>query len=776
VREIDSEAVIRIRERQMPVTGRPSPQILESKLRRPWVRPGIVSRAALVDRLLASHRIPVVCVVAPAGYGKTTLLSQWAEQRGRTAWVALDERDNDPEILLACAAAALDRVEPIDPELLRTRWLVGSSIAATAVTRLVGAMSAMTEPVALVLDHLELVSNQDCRDAVAELALGMPVGSQLAIATRSAPPLPMARLRASREVVEVGMDDLAMDATEARVLVEAAGVKLGDDEHGQLIERTEGWPVGLYLAALAIKAGAPEQTAGLRFSGDDRLVAEYLGSELLARLSEDEVSFLTRTSVLERMCGPLCDAMLGATGSAAMLESFERSNLLLVALDRRAEWYRYHHLLRDLLGAQLQRREPEIVPRLHLRAAAWYEANGLSELAIDHAQAAGDPDRVARLVLEVMQPVWASGRVDTVLHWMEWFEHRNLIERYPAVTIHGALIFALLGRPAKAERWAAAAEPASPTGRLPDGSTMESYLAYLRTLLCRDGVEAMRHDAQIAWTGLSPLSPYRATMLHAEGLSYLLEGELDRADPILARAFDVATDVGAVPLAAVVLAERCSVAVGRDDWPAAVALAERALSIVQDGEFDDYWTSALVYAWAARAAMHRGDVAAAREYVIRAARLRPLLTYALPVVSVQALLELARAYIALTDPHGARAVLQQVYDILRQRPDLGVLADEADELRAEVDMLRRQGVGGSSLTTAELRILPLLATHLSFREIGERLYLSPYTVKTQALSVYRKFGVSSRSAAIERAHNVGVLGHRSSSVATRTHGQVRRGS
>ena len=675
----------------MSMAAQPHPQILESKLRRPWVRPGIVPRAALVDRLLASHQVPVVSVVAPAGYGKTTLLAQWAEQRGRTAWVSLDERDNDPEILLRCAAAALDRVEGIDPELLRTRWLGGPSIAATAVTRLADAMSAMSEPVALVLDHVEQVSNQDCRDAVAALALHLPVGSQLAIATRSTPPLPIARLRVAGAVVEVGVDDLAMDASEARDLVQAVGVRLGDDEQGQLIERTEGWPVGLYLAALAIKAGGPEATAGVRFSGDDRLMADYLGSELLSRLSEDEVSFLTRTSVLERMCGPLCDSMLGATGSAAILDSFERSNLLLVALDRRAEWYRYHHLLRDLLEAELQRREPEIVPWLHRGAAEWYEANGLPELAIDHARQAGDPDRVARLVLDVMNPVWASGRVDTVLRWMEWFEHKNLIERYPAMAVHGALIFALLGRPATAERWAAAAERAPATGRLPDGSTMASYLAYLRAILCRDGVAEMRRDAQTAWDGLSPLSPYRATMLHTEGVSYLLEGDPDRADPIFAHAFDAATDMGNLPLAAIVLAERCGIAAGRGDWPAAEALSEQALSIVQDGEFDDYWTSALVYAWAARAAIHRGDAAAAREYVIRAARLRPLLTYALPVVSVQALLELARAYIALTDPDGARAVLRQVHDILQQRPDLGVLPGEADELRAKVDMHRKAG-------------------------------------------------------------------------------------
>ena len=300
---------------------------------------------------------------------------------------------------------------------------------------------------------------------------------------------------------------------------------------------------------------------------------------------------------------------------------------------------------------------------------------------------------------------------------------------------------------------------------------MEGYLAYLRAILCRDGVQEMRRDAQLAWEGLSPLSPYRATMVHTEGLSYLLEGDLDRADPIFAHAFDAATDMDNLPLAAVVLAERCIVAVGRGDWPAAVALADQAVSMVQGGEFDAYWTSTLVYAWAARTAVHRGDPAAARQYVIRAARLRPLLTYALPVVSVQALLELARAYLALDDPGGARAVLRQVNDILQQRPDLGVLPGEADALRAKVEMVGRRGVGGSSLTTAELRVLPLLATHLSFREIAERLFLSRYTVKSQALSVYRKFGVSSRSDAIERAHSVGVLGHRSSSIATRTRDQ-----
>jgi LuxR family transcriptional regulator, maltose regulon positive regulatory protein len=365
---------------------------------------------------------------------------------------------------------------------------------------------------------------------------------------------------------------------------------------------------------------------------------------------------------------------------------------------------------------------------------------------------------VAQLVLKVMQPVWASGRVDTVLRWMEWYERDQLMERYPAIAVHGALIFALLGRATRAEQWAAAAERASPQGRLPDGSTLASYLAYLRAIVCRDGVAEMRRDARSAWDGLSPLSPYRATMLHTEALSLLLDGDPEAADVLFARAFDAATEAGAPPLAAVVLAERAIIVADRDDWAEAAALADRALEIIRGGQFDAYWTSALVYAWAARAAVQRGDLDGAREHLGRAAGLRPLLTHALPVVSVQALLELARAYIALGDPDGAHAVLRQAGDIFQQRPNLGILPAQADELRTRLATMRRTGLGASSLSAAELRLLPLLPTYLTFREIGERLYLSPNTIKSQTISIYRKLGVSSRSEAVQHAQQLGLLG------------------
>jgi len=731
-------------------------ELVESKLHPPPARPGIVARTVLVDRLLASDAVPVVCVVGPAGYGKTTLLAQWAQRTARrVGWVSVDQHDNDPAVLLSYLAAALDRVEPIDPRVVQAPAGPGASIVG-AVSRLAAAMAAMTQPVALVLDHVELLNSQQCLDVVAELAAQLPRGSQLLLASRVRPPLPVALLRAQGRVMELGTEELAMQHQEAVALLEGAGVQLDDTEVNLLIKRTEGWPVGLYLAALALRAGGPPATAELKFSGDDRFMADYLWSELLDQLPPERVVFLTRTAVLERLSGPQCDAVLETTGSSAVLASLEASNLLLVPLDRRRQWYRYHHLFQELLRAELDRREPELVPELHARAASWCEANGLQETAIDHAQAAGDTDRVARLVWKLALPAYGAGRVDTTRRWFGWFEDQGLLGRHPEVAILGAWLQALVGQPAAAERWADAAERAPVAGTLPDGSTTLSYRALLRALLCRNGLGRMRADIQAALGELSPGSQWRPTAQLLEGIGYLLAGQPDRADLVLARAVEVATDAGALPAAAIALAERSLVAIEHEDWSQAAAFAEQAQGVVRAGELDGYVASALVHAVAARTDLQRGEVSRAQERLVRAARLRPLLTYALPYLAVQTLLELGRAYLTVGDVAGARTVSGQARDILRQRPDLGILDEQVQELRAKVAAVHGAIVGVSSLTAAELRLLPLLPTHLTYIEIAERLYLSPHTVKSHAGSIYRKLGVSSRAQAIKHLQQTGL--------------------
>jgi LuxR family maltose regulon positive regulatory protein len=731
-------------------------ELVDAKFRPPTGRPGIVARTELVDRLRASPS--VISVVAPTGYGKTTLLSQWARthRRRHLAWVSVDRGDNDTSVLLTNAALALDKVEAIDGGVLRTLASPGAATAANAIARIASTLASRSEPVRLVFDHAEMLDNPECRDAIAELAMRIPEGSQLAIATRDTPPLQTALLRSRREMVEIGIGDLAMNEQEAAALLEGAGVTLDDAGVAELVRRTEGWPVGLYLAALAISAGG-KGTEAVAFTGDHRLMADYLRSEFLSRLPSAMVSFLTRTALLDRLSGPLCDAVLGTTKSAQVLEALESSNLLLVPLDPRREWYRYHHLFRELLSAELRRSEPALVPELHVRAADWLEGHGMAETAIDHAQAADDADRVARLVAGMAQRAYAEGRVDTARRWFDWFAERGLIEQYPQVAVLGAQVEALLGHPAPAEHWADAAERGHFEGTLPDGSPLDGWLAYLRALLCRDGVGQMRADAEAARDLLAPGSPLRGAVLTLEGTTHVLDGEVAAADSILAHAVEVATYLNAMPAAATALAERVIVAIEGRDWDEAETLSAQAVAVVEVGHLEDYIVAALVYGVAARTDIHRGDFATAREHVARAARLRPLLTYAIPY-SAQALLQIGHAYLELSEPAGARVVLREVYDILRQRPDLGRIPEQADELQSMLDAIRATNVGASALTTAELRLLPLLTTYLSMPEIAERLHVSRNTVKTQAISIYRKLGVSSRSEANQRIVETGMLG------------------
>jgi LuxR family transcriptional regulator, maltose regulon positive regulatory protein len=741
-----------------PAARGPSLPILESRLTPPLPRPGMVPRPTPLGHLTAASSVPVVSLAAPPGYGKTMLLAQWAEQDPRPlVWLSADQHDNDPARLLTYLAVALDRVEPVDPAVFGALAAPGTSTVATVVPRLGAILAAAAHPLVVVLDDVHVLHNQACLDALVVLVDHLGDGSQLMIAGRGQPLLPVARLRAEGRLVELGPEALAMDCHEAGALLQAADVELPDAEIAELVERTEGWPVALYLAALSLKATGAKDGAGAALVGDDRLLVEYLQSVLLSRLPPSTVQFLTRTSVLERLSGPLCDAVLDTTGSAQVLERLEQSNLLVVPLDRQRQWYRYHHLFRELLRAKLERREPELIGELVLRAAAWCEHHGLPEAAMDYALQAGEGDDAAGLVVRLAFPVYYGGRLATLQRWFDWFDDHQLLERYPAVAVLGAWLQALVGRAAAAERWADAAERGS-AGPLQDGSDpLEGWLALLRAVMCRDGVEQLRSDAELACKLVPTGSLLRAPAVLLLGISYLLVGDVDDADRLLAEAAEVAEDTKATDTAAIALAERVLMAIDRGQWAKAGLLAEHARSLLRQAHLDDYVTNVLLYAVGARLAAHQGDLARAHADLAHAQRLRPQLTVALPFYAVQARLELVKAYLALTDVAGARTVLREVDELLRRRPHLGILGRQADQLHARVEAMRADVLGASSLTAAELRLLPLLATHLTFREIGQRLHVSPHTVKTHAMSIYRKLGVSSRSQAIQHTQDLGLL-------------------
>jgi LuxR family transcriptional regulator, maltose regulon positive regulatory protein len=744
---------------EVHVPGRPAfgvPfAILESKLTPQVRRDGMVARAALLHRLEASGPTPVVAVIAPPGYGKTTLLAQWAERDPRPfAWLSLDQYDNDPAVLLAYIAAALHRVEPLDPGIFGVLTSRGTLAWQAVLPRLGSALAAGVHPLVLVLDDVHVLQRRECLDALMVLVEHLPEGSQLAIASRGEPPLPVARLRAQGRVAEIGAAHLAMDRREAGSLLRAAKVEIADADATQLLRRTEGWPAALYLAALSLRTGASQHGTGPALVVADRFLADYLHAVLLSRLSDGDVQFLTRTALLDRVSGPLCDAILQRTGSAELLDWLERSNLLVIPLDRQRRWYRYHHLFRELLRADLERHEPKLVRDLNLRAAEWYESNDLPETAIEHAMQAGDADRAARLVERLALPLYHGGRTVTLQRWFEWFEKNGQLERYPTVAVVGACVHALVGEPVAAERWAEAAERGSFEETPDRTNSNKGWLPLLRTVRCRNGVEQMRKDAQTALALLPASSVWRPTAMLLLGISYLLADDPGLADGVFRDAFEMADDAGATNIASLALAERSILAIGRQEWAEAELLVERARSLMHDAHQDDHVTSVLLLAMAGRVAIHRGDARQAHEDLARAQRLRSRATYALSFLAVQVRLELVRAYIALTDVGGARIVLREVDDLLRRRPDLGNLSWQGDKLRIQLETIRAEA---SSLTAAELRLLPLLSTHHSFREIGDQLHVSPHTVKSQAMSIYRKFGVSSRSQAIRHAQELGLL-------------------
>src|ERR1700759_5563517 len=399
----------------MDRAARPAFDLVASKLRPPQIRSGTVRRSPLIERLAAGDRCPIVSVVAPAGYGKTTLLAQWAERPGRAvAWISVDERDNDPKVLLTYVAEALDAVEPISERVFSALASPVSSVPGSVVPRLGSAFSSMTAPVVLVLDDVHLLRSSECRAALSVLADHVPAGSRRVFAGRDDPPLRMARLRAEGRILEMGPGDLSLTKAEASLLLRDADVALGEDDVAELHQRTEGWPVGLYLAALCLREGGSLPRPAVSFGGDDRLVSEYVESEFLARISPQERVFLNRAAALERMSGALCDAVLEQPHSAGTLAHLARSNLLLVPLDRRGQWYRYHHLFREMLLAELERTNPALIPVLRRRAADWYLRNNLPEEALEYSIAAGDVGTAGRLVEDLMLPTYRAGRVTTI--------------------------------------------------------------------------------------------------------------------------------------------------------------------------------------------------------------------------------------------------------------------------------------------------------------------------------------------------------------------------
>jgi LuxR family transcriptional regulator, maltose regulon positive regulatory protein len=667
-------------------------------------------RTALLNRLCGAADGTIVTIVAPAGFGKTTLLAQWAERDRRpVVWVDLEPEDDDLEILESRFAAIADR------------------------------------PGALVLvDDVHVLRSAAALAAFEGLLGRAAHGTTVAFAARRRPPLPLARLRAEGRLLELGADELTLNGREAETLLRRAGVLLPRAEAAALAERLEGWPAALFLAALSLRSGAQASTLG----GDDRFLADYLETEHLTCLSAAQRRFALQTSVLAELTSEECDALLARSDSARMLESLESLGVA-APLDHRRRRYRYPRIVRDLLSRELERSEPETARALHRAAAGRAVELGAVESALEHAAAAGDVGRVAELAERLAVSACGRGRLDAVERWLD-LVHEDDAENHPDLCIAASWLHALRGRPGNAQHWADTA-----TRGLGDD---DPRLRLLQGLRCRDGADQMLEDAGAACEALAPGHPWRPAAVLALAAALLLAGDTARAESELVLAIELAAAAGANELTILGLCLRSLLAVGENERSDAEAFAAEAATVSAIEPPVQSLVALLLEAVDARNAVRRGDVAEATAALERADQLLPVATPAVPWLAAYVLLELARVRLALVDEDGARALLRSVSDILRVRPRLGVLVELDAELDRHTHALSEPaGRWASSLTPAEQRLLPLLATHLSFREIGERLYVSRNTVKTQAIAVYRKFGVTSRSAAIERAVALGLI-------------------
>ena len=539
-------------------------RLLDSKLTPPVLRPGLVSRVALIETARSSD-CRVVGVTAPAGYGKSTLLAQWAgcEDR-RVAWVSLDRFDDDPAALLALLATAYARILPDGSELLAAVGF-GVSVLGRAAPRLASALTASPVPFVMMLDDLHELQSAACHDVLSIVISGVPRGSQLIAASRfEQPHIP--RLRASGDALDFGMSDLALDPAGAEQIFAGAHVALTSEQASAVTERTEGWPVGLYLAALV---ASDNRGMAAAISGDDRYVSDYLYRESLSQLPESDQRFLRRTAVLDQLCAPLCETVLGEPGAQRQLRRFEASNSFLIPLDRRREWYRYHGLFREFLLGELRTVEPDVIAELHLRAADWYESNGSLVPALEHLSSTTEQARRAQLVAQLLLPTYQAGQIATVERWLSMLGD-SAIEAYPPLAVLAGWLSLLTGQTAAAERWAAMLDTLSFDLTPLDGSaSFDSSRAMFRAAFCSAGPEHMMSDASFAVAQEPPESPWLNTAVYLLAEAHLLTGDVDQAAALFDQASTLATAMSNADIVVLSGAEIAILEMDRGRWTAA---------------------------------------------------------------------------------------------------------------------------------------------------------------------------------------------------------------
>jgi LuxR family maltose regulon positive regulatory protein len=710
----------------------------------------LIERERLSERLRAV-RTPAILLHAPAGYGKSVLVAQWARLDPRPfASVTLTDAHNDPAVLVASLIEAFAPIEPL-PETLTEATQNARPNFDLIARRLEEALREREVGAVLVLDELEhLVAEPSLRMLGAVLAAAGD-RTTVVIATRTATAIHVPRLQAERRLTVLGANDLVMTTGEATRFLAGADLEVGKGEIATIVAKTEGWPVALYLAGLTRRPGA-EQLPETGFGGDERHLVDYMREEFLAAAPPADVDFLTRVSFLDRLSGDLCDFVLEAGGSGARLADLARRNMLLVPLDRRDQWFRMHSLLADMLRAELHRRHGEEVAALNRRAAEWWDGADDPNRAIGFALGAGDTARAGRLIWEALPAFSTTGRQVTLQRWIGRIGlERAALDPHLGVTL--AFDHLVDGDGGGAEYWAGTARPhLDPAAEV--GADLRAGLDIVDAALGRGGVEEMGVAGRRARALLDREGALTAEADLFVGVAAHLAGDVDAARRTLADAARRAAVFNAPIFQVLALAQLALLAAAEEDWTTARILASQSRAAIDRCGLIARPFVALALAISAYVDAGEGRrKEALADLAVGLALLSRLRDFG-AWFEVETAAALAAAAVELDDPTSAGSLLVSARGRLADLPDAPMLEAWVADLEDNVGRMSASGL--AELTPAELRVLRLLPSHLSYRQIAAELVVSPNTVKTQIRSAYGKLGVSSRHEAVEACRDAGI--------------------
>lgn len=741
----------------MALSGGP---ITATKNQVPHTRSGVVPRDRLVAAITAAADARLILVIAPAGSGKTTLLSEWRvspEEERPFAWLSLDAADNDPVRLFEGVVAALRTVDP-DLGAAAMGYLAGpTSLTGVVLPSLINDLVATPRPLVLAFDDYHVIRNPRIHDALDYLLEHLPDTVQIAIASRAEPPLPIGRLRVRRQLVEVRRADLRFTDDEAgALLAEALGFDLDPVDLARLQERTEGWAAGLQLAALSLGGRDDPHDFISGFAGDDRPIVDYLGYEVLDGQPSDVREFLLLTSVLDRLTGPLCDAVTAGQGSARTLDQLELAGLFLVPLDTKREWYRCHNLFGELLRQELGRTQPELVPELHRRASAWYREHNRVSAAIHHATAGGDLGTASELITEHWYAFLQRGRIETVAAWLEVLGD-EAIRADAALCLTRAWIGVNTGHLDQVEAWVEAAERAAEnTG---GGREVEAGIASLREIhnyMDGDVGEAVEAGRRSVERGDTPWRPIGCPVL---GIALFWSGRAGEAAEELERSVDLARSAGNYLAVIHASAGLAAIRAENGDLEDAQRTAAEALELARERSLGDHWATSMARVVEGRGLTQRGQLDDAGAAIERGAELSREGVAA--VETAYALLSQAEAAQLTGDGDSAAVLAREARGIVERCPDPGILTEMLARTGRRLHLAPRPRTEPANpageMTDRESAVLQLLPSELSQREIGAALYLSLNTIKTHVKSIYRKLGVDTRDAAVDRARELELI-------------------